>query len=68
MEIARTTNFPANGAFDFSRIRDALDSNTNSDIPPVVDLTLAFGSRSTNQLRHDILIGAAGELFVGRLD
>lgn len=48
--------------------RDALPEPINGQFHPGFDHNATFGIRSDGQMRHDVKIGAAGELFVSYLE
>jgi hypothetical protein len=65
IEASRTTTIPHVGPFNFDGIYNALPSDEpEEEAPTTSEFPLAFGKRSLNQLKHDMKIGAAGELFV----
>lgn len=59
IRIARRTTLPHH---------NALAGPANGQFHPGFDHDAAFGIRSQGQMNHDFKIGAAGELFVSRLD
>ncbi len=59
IRIARRTTIPD---------RNTLVGPTNGQFHPDFDHDAAFGTRSQGQMNHDFKIGAAGELFVSRLN
>jgi hypothetical protein len=52
------------GTFNFDDMANALPSEAELESPFVMISNSVFGVRSENQMRHDMKIGAAGELFV----
>lgn len=65
IEVSRTATIPSVGPFNFDEIHNALPSDESEEEgPDDSEFPLAFGKRSSNQLKHDMKIGAAGELFV----
>ncbi|KAF4626332.1 hypothetical protein G7Y89_g11830 [Cudoniella acicularis] len=56
-EAAREENIPTRGLFDMSSLTNAIEDESPSDSPHT---TTAFGTRTVNQLKHDMKIGAAG--------
>lgn len=58
---AREADIPIHGPFNMSALTNAIENEPRSDSPHP---TTAFGTRSVNQLKHDMKMGAAGELFV----
>lgn len=64
-DAARKTKIPLYGAFGMSSLANAIDDQSDSEsYSTATTATTAFGTRSLNQLRHDMKIGAAGELVV----
>lgn len=61
---ARASQFPSIGPFDFHDLAAALAEEDLDSVRPPVATGLPFGSRTQNQIAHDIKIGAAGELYV----
>jgi hypothetical protein len=62
-DAARKAKIPVHGAFDMSSLAKAIEDQSDSE-SSYPTATTAFGTRSLNQLRHDMKVGAAGELFV----
>lgn len=60
-DAAREADIPTQRPIDVSSSTNATENDPRSDSPYP---TTAFGSRSVNQLKHDMKLGAAGELYV----
>jgi hypothetical protein len=64
IEASRTLQIPSQGPFNFDEMRNALPFDSDEDIEEITSSKYPFGRRSDNQLKHDMKIGAAGELLV----
>lgn len=62
-DAARKSTIPIHGSSEMSSLANATEDHSDSDSSHPTTTT-AFGTRALNQLRHDMKIGAAGELFV----
>ena len=62
-DAARKAKIPVHGAFDMSSLANAIEDQSGSE-SSYPTTTTAFGTRSLNQLQHDMKVGTAGELFV----
>ena len=62
-DAARKRTIPIHGSSEMSSLANTIEDHSDSDSSHPTTTT-AFGTRSLNQLRHDMKIGAAGELFV----
>lgn len=65
MDAARQKTIPIHGSSELSSA-NVIEDHSDSDFSQPI-MTTAFGTRALNQLRHDMKIGAAGELFVRSL-
>lgn len=64
IKAAETTSFPSKRTFNSDDMANALPCQDGPESPFVRLPNSVFGVRSENQMRHDMKIGAAGELFV----
>jgi hypothetical protein len=66
IDTSRTLQFTSQGPFNFDDMRNALpsDLDEDEDLEGTSNSKYPFGRCSNNQLKHDMKIGAAGELLV----